>query len=100
MSIKVTESVDFERETSTGIVLVDFYTPTCGPCKRMEPVLEECTNHVKVIKVNAADSYDLSSRFAVSAVPTLIVFRDGQEVDRLVGVVSKADILKVVGNAR
>jgi thioredoxin 1 len=97
MPIPEIKNDEFEKETADGIVLVDFFTPTCGPCRMMAPVLESCKDFVKIIKVDASKELDLGSKFGIKAVPTLVFFKDGQEVKRVVGVHSKVDIMKLVG---
>jgi thioredoxin 1 len=85
----------FAENTSEGLVLVDFFTVWCGPCKVLAPVLEEIEG-IKVCKVDVEENRDLGVRFAVSGVPCLVFLRDGVEVDRITGLASKAAIqLKV-----
>lgn len=92
------QSFKDEVETS-GTVLVDFWAPWCGPCKMIAPVLEELdqemSDKVKITKLNVDDNPDTASRFGVMSIPTLIVFKDGQPVDKVVGFQPK-DALKAV----
>lgn len=78
-------------------VLVDFYTPQCGPCKIMAPVVEqvakELDGKVLVVKVNVAAEFEIGTRFKISAVPMFALFKAGQMVDRLVGSQSKEQLL-------
>lgn len=92
---------DFQSEVldKEGIVLVDFYADWCGPCKMLGPVIEgiaeEKTDAV-IGKVNVDDNGNLAARYNVMSIPTLIVFKDGKEVNRMVGLQSKAKILEAL----
>ena len=81
-------------------VLVDFYSDSCVPCKRMSPLLaeieEEYTDKVKVVKVNAPYERPLAEQYEVQSVPTLLLFRDGKETARLRGAVKKAQIQEII----
>ena len=84
-------SANFEDQVnrSTAPVLVDFYADWCGPCNMVAPVLERLAGsyagRVKIVKVNVDEEGDLADRFQVSGIPTMIFFKDGKEVDRVVG---------------
>ena len=97
MAIVDVSDQTFQNETGSGTVLVDFWAPWCGPCKMIAPVLEELDKEigdtVKIAKLNVDDNPDTASRFGVMSIPTLIVFKDGEPVDKLVGFQSK-DALK------
>jgi thioredoxin 1 len=77
-------SATFEEDIASGLVLVDFHTPTCGPCRQLAPILEKLEN-VKVVKVNLIEHMDLGSRHNITAVPTMIFFKDGKQVYRTMG---------------
>ena len=95
----------FEQEVlkSELPVVVDFYADWCGPCKRMEPVLEKVSQayggKVKVVKLNSDENQDLSLKYQVRGLPTLILFRAGQEVDRKLGFQSEQDLNKLMTTA-
>lgn len=87
--MKIVNSTEFKNEIESGIVLVDFFATWCGPCKMLAPVLEglssEMEGKAKIIKVDIDQSPDLADQFQISSVPTMIVFKDGQKADMLVG---------------
>jgi thioredoxin 1 len=80
------------------LVLVDFFAPWCGPCRAFEPALqalaEDFTDRVAVAKVNIDESTALAEAYAVRAVPTLIIFRDGEVVESLTGARTREDLSK------
>jgi thioredoxin 1 len=75
---------NFAENTGSGLVLVDFYAPWCGPCRALAPTLETIQN-VKVVKVNVDDNPNISTEYRVSSIPLLVILKDGVEVERLVG---------------
>ena len=91
---------NFEKEVAEGTVLVDFWATWCMPCRMLSPVVdavnEEVTN-AKIAKVNVDEQESLAARFDVMTIPTLIVFKDGKEVKRSVGVIPKDAIKNLLG---
>ena len=79
----------FTSETESGLVLVDFWAPWCGPCKMIAPVLEdldsEIGDKVKIVKVDVDENQESAGKFGVMSIPTLIVLKDGELVDKVVG---------------
>lgn len=87
---------NFKEETSKGLVIVDFFASWCGPCQMMAPVFEELSNEmtdIKFAKVSTEKEPVLSQTYAIRSIPCFIVFKDGQEVDRIIGGMPK-DALK------
>lgn len=95
MAVLELNKENFEKETGTGVSLVDFWAPWCGPCRIIGPVIEEIDaemENVKVGKVNIDSNQELAVQFNVMSIPTLIVFKDGKPMSTAVGVVSKKAI--------
>ncbi len=86
--VKMLNSSNFDTEIASGVVLVDFWAPWCGPCRMQGPILDKVAEKVsaKVAKLNVDEAPDVAGRFGVQGIPTLIVFKDGKEVERFVGV--------------
>jgi thioredoxin 1 len=89
---------DEEIGAASEAVIVDFWAEWCGPCKMIAPILEEIAGEqagkVKVAKLNVDDNPDVARRFEVMSIPTLIVFKDGQPVRRMVGAKGKGHLLQ------
>ena len=86
---------EFEKEIEKGKVLVDFYATWCGPCKMLSPVIEEFSekySDIKFLKVNVDNELQLAQKFNVMSIPTLILFEDGKEIKKNIGLLSKTDL--------
>ncbi|QLG62166.1 thioredoxin [Halorarum salinum] len=89
----------FEELTDEGIVLVDYWADWCGPCKMLEPTVEELADEVEdllVLKVDVDEHQALAGEAGVRGIPALQFYADGEEAERLVGVQEKGDLLRVV----
>lgn len=85
----ITDS-DFEKEVLqySGVVLVDFWAPWCGPCRMLEPVIENVANmkkDVKICKVNVDENREYAEKYNVMGIPNIFIFKDGNAVENLVG---------------
>jgi len=95
---------NFEQEVvSSNIpVLVDFWAPWCGPCKMLMPVVEELAKEydgkIKVAKINTDENMSLSSKFQITSIPCLIIFKNGKAINKMVGFRPKNDIKKEIEN--
>ncbi|MFL8709602.1 thioredoxin [Clostridioides sp. GD02377] len=89
-----------EVENKDGLVVVDFFATWCGPCKMLSPVYEALGNEMaekaNFFKVDIDQSIELAQEFEVSTVPTVIIFKDGKPVDRLIGFIPKDNLKKKV----
>lgn len=90
------ENFDAEVLRSECPVLVDFWAGWCGPCRAISPIIEEIADtaaDVKICKINIDEQPELADRYGIMSIPTLLAIRNGQEVNRLVGLSSKKQIL-------
>src|SRR5690625_4300635 len=89
MAILDVTDKDFAEETAEGLVLADFWAPWCGPCKMIAPVLEEVDaelgDKVKIAKIDVDENQETAGKYSVMSIPTLLVFKDGEVVDQVVG---------------
>ncbi len=92
-----TELFDIEVLDNEGLTVVDFFANWCGPCRKLSPILEEVerdlSDKVKFTKINTDDNIEAAKKYQVSGLPTLLVFKDGEVVERMVGLMPKASII-------
>ncbi len=87
--IKNADLNNFDDLIKEDIVLVDFYATWCGPCKMLSPILEDMSSTINIVKVDIDNMNDIARKYGVMAVPTLILFKNGKEVKKQVGFMSK-----------
>lgn len=102
---KVAEISDaqFEQEVlkADTPVLVDFWAPWCGPCKNIAPLIEELAGDyagkLKVVKVNVDDHKEAARKYNVRGIPNLVLFKNGELADQIVGAVAKSELVTAIG---
>lgn len=91
---------NFDSEISSGVALVDFWAPWCGPCRMQGPIVEKVADALgdkaKVGKCNIDESAQIASKFGINSIPTLIVFKDGNEVKRFRGVQQESTLVSAI----
>ena len=98
--VKVTSN-NFEEEVikCEKTVLVDFYAEWCGPCKMLSPIIDEIAKEntdIKVVKVNVDEAQDLAMKYQVMSIPTLVVIKNGQQINKSVGLRDKEEIISMI----
>jgi thioredoxin 1 len=87
---------DFPATVSQGVTLVDFWAPWCGPCKMIAPILDEIAGELqgraKIVKINIDDNPEVAGSYGIMSIPTLILFKDGKPVNKIVGGQPKAQM--------
>ncbi len=100
MAISNVNDQNFSTETSEGLVLADFWAPWCGPCKMIAPVLEELDGEmgdkVKIVKLDIDQNQETTSKYGVMSIPTLLVLKNGEVVDKIVGFKPKDALAEVL----
>lgn len=92
---------NFEKSVEKGVCIVDFWAIWCGPCRTMGPIVEDIAEEmtdINVYKLNVDDYPDLTAKYDIMSIPTIIIFKDGEEVDQTVGVVSKSVLANKIKN--
>lgn len=93
---------DFQKEVLeyNGLVLVDFWAPWCGPCRIQKPIVEELAveqkDKIKIVTVNVDENSELAEEYKILSIPTLIFFKNGKQMEQIIGASSKNDLVKKI----
>ncbi len=103
MTVKNLSSKNFDEFISKGKGVIDFHADWCGPCRVISPIVDGAAREMKEMKfgrIDVDDETELAQRFQVMSIPTLIFFKDGEQVDRTIGVISKEELIKRIKTIR
>ena len=91
---------NFDENVKSGVALVDFWAPWCGPCRMIAPVIDELASEfegrAKICKVNTDEQEELSSKFGIRSIPTILIFVNGEVKDQLIGATTKAALVEKI----
>lgn len=95
---RVINTSEFDKVIENGVVVVDFFATWCGPCKMLAPVFDEASQEVDAtfVKVDIDQSLEIAQRFNITTVPTMMIFKNGQKVDSMVGFMPKEKLVEKV----
>lgn len=91
---------NFENLISNDVVLVDFFANWCGPCKMLSPVLDDIASersNVKIVKVDVDKNEELAKKYGIMSIPTLLLFKNGQVINKHIGYISKDMLIEMIG---
>lgn len=101
-SIKYLTNESFAEAIASGLVLVDFTAEWCGPCRMLAPVLEKVAEQMKgkasIVKVDTDNCQDTAAEFSITSIPTMILFKDGVEIDRVMGLKDEETLTELLSS--
>ncbi|MFV0287889.1 MAG: thioredoxin [Mycoplasmatales bacterium] len=100
MGIVYANNGSFSTDINDKLVIVDFYADWCGPCKMLEPILDELAKEIedlKVVKVDVDEYQEIASEYDVMSMPTMLLFKEGKLIDQKIGLTTKEDLQTWIG---
>jgi thioredoxin 1 len=101
--VKHITDAEFQGTVASGVTLIDFWAPWCGPCKMIAPILEELAGELgdkaKIVKINVDDNPQVAGQYGIMSIPTLLLFKDGKKVDQKVGAQPKPALKSFIESA-
>lgn len=102
-NLKYLNDQNFDENVANGVCLIDFFADWCGPCKMITPIVEELSSEyqgkVLIAKVDVDNAQSVSSKYGITSIPTVIVLKNGKEINRIVGVRDKATFKRMIDAA-
>jgi len=99
MTVEIINSDNFDDFVKEGNIIIDFYADWCGPCQMMKPHFEKASDSIEDVKFGKVDvdkNQEIAQRFQIMSIPTTILFKNGEQVDRRSGALGEGDIKEVV----
>lgn len=95
--VKVT-ATNYNKEIAQGVVIVDYWAPWCGPCRKLEPILKSLSveKNIKIGKLNVDENKSFTTSKKISTIPTMLIYKDGKEVEHLTGLYSKEELVEIL----
>lgn len=90
---------EFEQETKSGVTVVDFFATWCGPCRAMAMILEDVANEhpeFNIVKIDVDQNNELARRFGILSIPTIVIMKDGEMVDKHIGLMEADGLVELV----
>lgn len=99
-NVKILDDTNFENTVRSGVSLIDFWAAWCGPCKVQGPIIDEVADEIgtkaNICKVDVDKNQKISQKYGIRNIPTILIFKDGQPVDKLVGVKPRGVLIKAL----